>query len=146
MKKLISIAAAAALLAFAGSAFAAATSTNLTVSASVAAACTASTTTQINFGALDPINGAAITNAAGAILVNCTQGTGYTLTAPATETIANTHTGELISYTPSTPAVPANDGAVAGKPYVISASVAKTAYANAPAGAYSGTLTVTVNY
>jgi len=44
------------------------------------------------------------------------------------------------------PIVPANDGAVAGKSYTIDASVDKTAYATAPAGAYTGNLTVTVNY
>ena len=148
MKKLISIAAAAALVAMAGSAFAAAT-TDLTVSASVSAACTASTTTQIDFGALDPINDGATTLAsaktsAGKISVKCTQGTNYSITAPASATIANG--ANTIAYTPIMPAVGANEGVVAGKDYTIDASVAKVAYASAPAGAYSGSLTVTVTY
>lgn len=152
MKKVSAFAAVAALMAMAGTAMAATTSTNLTVSASVAAACTATTATNIDFGALDPINDPATSSTAtkagatrGEILVKCTQGANYTLTAPASATIANTG-GDLITYTPVLPTVPANDGLVAGRNYMIDAQVNKTAYSAAPAGAYTGTLTVTVNY
>jgi spore coat protein U-like protein len=149
MKKLLAIIAATAITTVAGTAMAATTSTDLTVKASVVAACKASTTTNIDFGNLDPINDAGTTLAssktsAGKILVECTQGVNYTLTSPATATIANG--ANTIIYTPVMPTVPANDGAVAGKSYAIDASVDKTAYATAPAGAYTGNLTVTVNY
>lgn len=152
MKKVLAIAAAASLLAMAGTAMAATTTTDLTVSASVSAACTATTTTNIDLGALDPINDPATSSTAtktgatrGQILVKCTQGANYTLSAPSTATIANTG-GDLITYTPIVPTVPVNDGLVAGRSYMIDAQVAKAAYAAAPAGAYTGNLTVTVTY
>ena len=149
MKKLLAIIAATAITTVAGTAMAATTSTDLTVKASVAAACTATTDTNIDFGALNPLTDSATTLAstktsAGVIVVKCTQGTSYTLSAPATATIANG--ANTISYTPVMPIVPANDGAVAGKNYTIDASVAKVDYASAPAGAYTGNLTVTVTY
>lgn len=149
MKKILAIMAVAGITVCAGTAMAATTSTDLTVKASVLAACTATTTTNIDFGNLDPINDSATTLAssktsAGVIQVKCTQGTGYTITAPATATIAKG--ADTISYTPVMPTVPANDGSVTGKNYTIDASVAKTAYASAPSGAYTGSLTVTVNY
>ncbi|WP_284694548.1 spore coat protein U domain-containing protein [Geomonas sp. Red32] len=149
MKKLISVVTAAALVAFAGSAFAASTTATVSVSATVAASCTASTNTNISFGTLDPILDGATTTAssksgAGQILVQCTQGTNYTFTAPGSVNMLNgTNT---IAFTPVLPTIPANDGAVAGKTYTIDASVAKTAYASVPAGAYTGNLVVTINY
>ncbi len=149
MKKITAIAVAAAIVAMAGSAMAATTSAILDVNASVSSVCTASTVTSIDFGTLDPINDGATTLAssktsAGVIQVKCTQGASYALSAPASATIANG--GNTITYTPVLPSVPANDGLVAGRNYTIDASVAKAAYASAPAGAYTGTLTVTVTY
>jgi spore coat protein U-like protein len=148
MKKFLAIATTVAIVAMTGSAFAATTSTNLSVNASVSAACVAATTTNIDFGTLDPINDAATTLAsgktsAGLINVKCTQGTSYTLSTPATATIANG--ANSITYTPVYSAA-ANSGLVAGTNHTIDASVDKTAYATAPAGAYTGTLTVTVTY
>ena len=144
MKKLLAIITAAAITAMAGTAMAAdTTSTNLTVNASVAAACTATTNTNIDFGALNPLTDPTTTLAssktsAGEIVVKCTQGTNYTLSAPATATIANW--GQTPSPIPllfplslrMMVLLPVN-------PHTIDASVDKTAYASAPAGAYTGT-------
>lgn len=151
MKTLLAITAAVAITAMAGSAFAAdTTSANLNVKASVSSVCVAVAGTEINFGTLDPIDGPPITTAslatggtAGVINVKCTQDTGYTLSTPATATIANGAT--TIVYTPSYSGA-TNSGTVAGADHTIDASVNKTAYATAPTGAYTGTLTVTVTY
>ena len=150
MKKLMAIIAASAITAMAGTAMAATTTTDLSVSATVAEVCTATTNTNIDFGALNPLTDPATTSTAtktgatrGVITVSCTEGTDYSLSAPATATIA--YGTDTITYSPLVPGGTFT-GSVAGAPHTIDASVDKTAYAAAPAGAYTGTLTVTVTY
>lgn len=151
MKKLLAIAAVAALLAMAGTALAA-DSTTVTVEATVLDACTVITDTNIDFGELDPIAGPATTTAssdgiAGVVTVTCTNGTPYSLSGPAapvTMTL-NGAGSNPISYTPVVP-TGSFAGSMSGNNHTIDATVAKTAYANVPAGSYSGNLTITVTY
>jgi spore coat protein U-like protein len=150
MKKLLAITAAAALMAMAGTAMAATTTTNLTVEANVLAACTATKNTDIDFGDLNPLTDPATSNTStkagatrGQITVNCTAGTSYSLSGPASATMAQGM--DTITYSPVIPTT-SFTGSVAGASHFIDAEVTKTAYASAPSGAYTGTLTVTVTY
>lgn len=151
MKKLLAITAAAAVIAMAGTAMAATTTTNLTVSAKVDSVCTASTVTNIDFGTLNPLTDPATSNTAtktgatrGQISVACTAGTSYSFTADNAPVMTRTLGTETIAYTAVLPTPVA--GSVAGTTYYVDAEVQKTAYEAAPAGAYSGNLTVTVTY
>ncbi len=151
MKKVLAIIAAAAVLAMAGTAMAATTTTNLTVSATVDSVCTASTVTNIDFGTLNPLTDPATSNTAtktgatrGEIRVACTAGTSYTFSADNAPVMTRSGGSETIAYTPVLPTPLA--GSVLGTTYNVDAQVQKTAYDAAPAGAYQGTLTVTLTY
>jgi len=147
MKKLISMTAAAAVLVMAGSAFAAATSTSLTTSATVTAVCKATAGASIAFGTLDPVNDPATKNATtkGTVQVQCTEGTAYTFAYDAAAKMQVGGAGVAIPIYPVADLVPVA-GTVAGTTYNVDAQVKVADYANAPAGAYTGTYTLTVNY
>ncbi|HOP39443.1 MAG TPA: spore coat protein U domain-containing protein [Geobacteraceae bacterium] len=153
MKKILAILAAVGLMAAAGTAMAA-DSTDLLVEAEVLAACSVETVDNIDFGDLDPINDPATTTAstaptgsAGSVRVTCTNLTSYSLGAtPASPTMTLNGGGtNPIAYTPVFTAGPFTAGTSADI-RTIDATVAKTAYETAPAGAYSGQLTITVSY
>jgi spore coat protein U-like protein len=151
MKKLLAIMAVAALMGTTGTAMAA-DSTTVTVEATVLDACTVATDTNIQFGALDPIDGldttASDVGGAGAVTVTCTNGTPYSIAGPGSA-VAMTLNGDgstsPITYTPDVPTGPFV-GSMNGNNHTIDATVLKTAYLNAPAGSYSGNLTITVTY
>lgn len=147
MKKIVSIAAAVAVVAMAGSAFAAATTASLTTNAVVLAACKATAGASISFGNLDPVNDPATKNAStkGTVLVQCTEGTGYTFGYDNTATMQVGGAGVAIPVYPVADLAPVA-GTVAGTTYNVDAQVKVADYASAPAGAYTGTYTLTVNY
>jgi spore coat protein U-like protein len=88
----------------------AATSAAASVTATVVQYCTISTTTNIGFGAYDPLTVSAVTNATGVVTITCTRGnSGITLTlnggnnsanavAPQTRAMAGVSHGDFISY------------------------------------------------
>lgn len=147
MKKIVSIAAAAAIVAMASTSFAATTSASLTTSATVLAACKATAGTSIAFGNLDPVNDPATKNATtkGTVLVQCTEGTPYSFTYDAAAKMQVGGAGIAIPVYPVADLAPV-PGTVAGTTYNVDAQVKLADYANAPAGAYTGTYTLTVNY
>lgn len=147
MKKIVSMAAAVALVAMAGSAFAASTSTSLSTTATVVAACKATPGNTIDFGSLDPVNDPATKNALtkGSVTVQCTEGTPYTFAYDYTAKMQVGGAGVAIPIYPVED-LPAGAGTVAGTTYNVDAQVQLADYANAPAGAYTGTYTLTVNY
>lgn len=149
MKKLVTIAAAAALVAMASTSFAAAgsTSANLTTSATVLAACKATAFDTIAFGNLDPTIDSGFKNAAtkGSVLVQCTEGTVYSFAYDAASSVKLDGTGFAIPVYAVQNLVPVA-GTIAGTTYLVDAQVNAADYVGAPAGAYSGTFTLTVNY
>ena len=150
MKKIVSIAAAVAVVAMAGSAFAAGSTTaSLTTSATVLAACKATPGDTIDFGTLDPINDTLPTkNAAtkGTVTVQCTDGTAYGFAYDNAATMQVGGAGVAIPVYPVADLPAVNVGTVAGTTHSVDAQVKLADYANAPAGAYTGTYTLTINY
>jgi spore coat protein U-like protein len=154
-KTLIPIALAVALIALAPAAFAATASSTLTVQASVAANCTIAAAT-LNFGAYDPVvvNDSANLDAQTTMAVACTKGVAPKIT---TATAGGTITGggNTLNYslysdngrTTSFVAPGFTMPAAAGK-----APQTLTIYGRIPGGqdvgvaAYSGTISVTVNF
>lgn len=132
MKAKILVAAAVLMVPAAGMA---GNSNTLTATATVQAVCNFTTTTSaLAFGAIDP-TGAGPVTASTSIAYACTAGTTPVLTMPASGTmtsgannlpfsLANTDTGTGINIT---------------------GTVAQADYSTAPAGAYSGTVTYTIN-
>lgn len=147
MKKIISIAAAVAVVAMAGSAFAASTTASLTTNATVASACQATGGTPISFGELNPLLDGPTKNAStlGTVTVQCTAGTLYTFTYDAAAKMQVGGAGVAIPVYSVENLVPL-PGSVAGTTYNVDAQVQLADYASAPAGAYNGTYTLTVNY
>lgn len=147
MKKLVSIAAAAAVVAMAGSSFAASTSASLTTNATVLAACKATAAASIDFGALDPTIDPATKNAStvGSVLVQCTEGTLYTFGYDAAAKMQVGGAGIAIPVY-SVPTLVPQPGTIAGTTYSVDAQVKLADYASAPAGAYTGSYTLTINY
>ena len=110
--RLAGIVAAAALVAAIGPQVASANSVtgNVLVSASVAQNCHMTVTTNVAFGAYDPVTVSAVTNATGALTVTCTKAaSGVTLTlnggansthaaSPQTRAMVGTTNGDFLSY------------------------------------------------
>ena len=139
MKKILVLAAAIALVS--STAFAAGTAT-LTVTASVTPTCTMTDGT-LAFPALDPLVGAAVGPVAAAgVTVACTNGTAFTVTDDAA---AN----DLTNGTSTIPFTLAHTGSGVGTgapvAYGITGSIGAGTYANATAGAYNSTVTLTFN-
>lgn len=141
MKKILATAMAVAVMAAAGSAFAA-NSAIINVSATVTGTCMLAGPGTINFGALDPTNPIAVSAASAGITVTCTNGTAYTLT----DASANGYT--LVSGANNFPYSVSyiNAGVGTGAPVAvaITGDIAANAYATAPAGAYTDTITLSV--
>jgi spore coat protein U-like protein len=139
MKKILILAAAIALVS--STAFAAGTAT-LTVSASVTATCTMTDGT-LAFGALNPLTAADTGQVAAAgVSVTCTNGTLFTVTDDAA-------TNDLTNGTSNIPFTLTHAGAGAGTgvavPYAITGEILGADYADATAGAYISTVTLTFN-
>lgn len=139
MKKILVLAAVIALVS--STAFAAGTAT-LTVSANVTPTCTMTDGT-LAFGALDPLT-AADTGAVAAagVSVTCTNGTAFTVTDDAA---AN----PLSNGTSNIPFTLTHAGAGVGTgvavAYAIDGEILGADYANATAGVYGSTVTLTFN-
>ena len=149
MKKIVSITAAVAVVAMAGSAFAAATTATLSTSATVLAACKATPGDTIDFGTLDPINDTLPTKNAstkGTVTVQCTDGTAYGFAYDNAATMQVGGAGVAIPVYPVADLPAVNVGTVAGTTHSVDAQVKLADYSNAPAGAYTGTYTLTITY
>ena len=145
MKRLVTMTAAAAVLVMAGSAYAA--TATLNTSASVSALCKATVGASIDFDALDPFNDTGLKDAVtpGSVTVQCTQGTLYSFDYEVGPKMTGGVNGFLIPIYPVAIAgvVP---GSIAGTTYEVKAQVNAADYVNAPADAYAGTYTLTINY
>lgn len=158
MKKLHLTAAVISTSVFAfGTAYAFTATADLTVGATITATCIASTTA-VDFGSVASGSGATATGAVG---VNCTSGTNYTVALGAganddTVTRRITDGTNFLSYTLSDNATAAlwgdastfgatvsGTGTGAAQSYVVDAALTGAAV---PAGAYSDTVLVTVTY
>lgn len=139
MKKILVLAAAIALVS--SSAFAAGTAT-LTVSASVTPTCTMTGGT-LAFGALDPLTAADVGPiAAAGVSVTCTNGTAFTVLDNAVANPLGNGTS-TIPFTLTHAGGGVGTGAAAA--YAITGDILGSDYANATAGVYASTVTLTFN-
>ena len=139
MKKILVLAAAIALVS--STAFAAGTAT-LNVTASVTATCTM-VGGSLGFGALDPLNAADTGEiAATGVSVTCTNGTNFTV-------LDNAAANPLTNGTSNIPFTLTHAGGGAGTgvaaPYAITGKILGVDYADATAGLYTSTVTLTFN-
>lgn len=154
-KTLIPIALAVALIALAPAAFAATASSTLTVQASVAANCTIAAAT-LNFGAYDPVvvNDSANLDAQTTMAVACTKGIAPKIT---TATAGGTITGGGNTLNYSLYSDNGRSTSFVAPGFTMPAAPGKapqtlTIYGRIPGGqdvgvaAYSGTISVTVNF
>lgn len=139
MKKLLSISAAVAIVAMAGTALAAG-SASLTVQANIVAACSVSAPTALNFGALDASAPGATATGNTTIDVNCTKGTTPTLTASATPTLSNGT--DNIAYTLTFGAVAPSTGVTQN--VAVTGDIAAGDFFLKSPGAYAATATIDV--
>ena len=145
MKKLIAIAAAAAIVAMAGTAMAAG-SADLDVTANITASCTVSGGT-LAFGALDPLTAPVVTQTTNDVEVTCTNGTGYTLSTTGNKGTAG-NLGTLnngtstINYTISYTATGTGTGLPVAVP--ITGTIAAGTYNTATPGSYTDTIEINV--
>lgn len=142
MKKIV-VLAVAAVIAMSGTAMAAGTST-VAVSANVLASCTISAGTAA-FGNLDPANPVPINAGVSDPQVTCTNGTAYSITDDGglTGSLKMANGANLIQYSLGYTNSGTGNGSAGG--IGISASVAGADYQFKPAGAYTDTVTLTVN-
>ena len=153
MKKLIAITAAAAIVAITGTAMAADTNT-LTVQASVSGTCKfSSSTSTLNFGALDPSSAAdANTNTTtqfwctkGVTTDSITAGQGLHWSGAQRQMLAAGTSGDLIPYDLTlTPDSNANAGPTSPRTLTIAGSIVNADYINKTADNYSDTVTLTL--
>lgn len=146
MKKLLVIAAIAALTAMAGTAMAAATA-DLDVSATVIASCSM-TGGSLAFGELDPTNPVEKTSNSNGVTVTCTNGTTYALAgndginADGTQKRLTDGSGNYIPYTVTIPGSGSGTGLAVG--VTIGGTIAANTYNTAPAGSYTDTIELSV--
>jgi spore coat protein U-like protein len=146
MKKLLTITAAAAIIAMAGSAMAA--TANLAVSATVANACSVTGGT-LSFGALDTLAAPVVPGTSAGVTVTCTKSDPYTVTVDkgthfvgAQANLKNTTNTDVIPYSLTVPAVSAGTGAA--QTIAITGTIAAGTYNTASAGTYNDTVVITV--
>jgi spore coat protein U-like protein len=156
----------AALLPGAASAAGSANS-NVNVSATVTQNCTISTTTNIAFGAYDPVTVSAVTDATGAVKLTCTKAaTGITLTlnagtgtpvAPDTRAMKGAANSNFLSYDiyesgtyatrfPTTPIAEVVSGGITTPTTVSLFGQIKAAPQDVSVDTYSDTVQATVNF
>jgi len=144
MKAIRTVLLTAALVALASTVFAAGTAT-LTINASVLPTCRfVAAGTTMTFLPIDPTSTTDVT-AQATIDFNCSAGVAYSFTNPATASIAfgvDTMTVDLL-YTDGSP-VPGTGSGV-DQTLTIDGTITAANFANKPAGAYTGTATLTVN-
>ncbi len=132
----------------AGSALAAG-SFDIDVTADVINACSVTGAGTINFGDLNPMSPADQNDVplTGDLAIRCTQGATVNLTAVGgtSRTLASDPSGS-IAYTLNLPASLTGDGTTAISLAGITADLSGVAYANQPAGEYSDTVTVNLNF
>jgi spore coat protein U-like protein len=146
MKKLLTITAAAAIIAMAGSAMAA--TANLAVSATVANACSVVGGT-LSFGALDTLAAPVVPGTSAGVSVTCTKSDPYTVTVDkganfvgAQANLKNAGNTDKIPYSLTVPAVSAGTGAA--QTIAITGTIAAGTYNTASAGTYNDTVVITV--
>ena len=139
MKKILVLAAALALVS--STAFAAGTAT-LNVTANVLGTCTI-TGGNLAFGALDPTTALAVGPiAATGVAVNCTSGNAFTVTDnAASQPLANG--ANFIPFTLTHAGGGTGTGALVA--YGITGDIAAGVYSFSPAGAYTSSVTLTIN-
>lgn len=145
MKRLVAIAAAAAILAMAGMSMAA-DSANLTVTANIVASCAVSDGT-LAFGALDPLTAPVVNVTTNDVRVTCTNGTGYTLSTTANKGSAGnpgtlTSGTNTINYTIAFTSTGTGTGSAVAVP--ITGTIAANTYNAAPPGTYTDTIQLNV--
>jgi len=154
MKKLIVVTMLVALVAMSGVAMAATATGSLNVTAAVTPSCRVTGTTAINFGSYDPTD-TSPKDAAGDFTFRCTKGTAYNLYITGTRQMTdgtNNLGFEIYSDATRTTAYPsALAGAISGTSANNAANTQNlygriSAEQDVPAGAYSKSLTVTVEY
>ena len=150
MKRIILVA-VLALMAMAGTAMAVDTQT-VAVSASVVGTCKFSTGGTVAFGNLDPAAGGDVTGIVTQPTFWCTKGSGYTITddngvneSGTTFRMQQGASGNYIPYTFTYTATGTGTGKTSTLTMNIAASVLGTDYVNAQVGAYSDTVTLTIN-
>jgi spore coat protein U-like protein len=140
---------------------------NVTVTATVAQNCTISTTTNIAFGAYDPVSVSAVTDATGAVKLTCTKAaTGITLTlnagggtpvGPDTRAMTGAVNGNFLSYDiyetgaystrfPVTPVSETVSGGITTPTTVSLFGQIKAAPQDVSVDTYSDTVQATVNF
>jgi spore coat protein U-like protein len=140
---------------------------NVNVSATVTQNCTISTTTNIAFGAYDPVTVSAVTNATGAVKLTCTKAaTGITLTlnagtgtptAPDTRAMKGATNGNFLSYDifetgafatrfPTTPVAETVAGGITAPTTVSLFGQIKAAAQDVSVDTYTDTVQATVNF
>ncbi len=147
MKKLLAIAAAAAaIVAMAGTAMAA--TANLSVTASIANACSVTGGT-LAFGALNTLTAPLVTATSSGVSITCTKGDAYTVAidngtheSGSQAFLKHATLADTIPYSVTVPTVSAGTGAA--QPITLTGEIAATTYATASAGNYSDTMVITV--
>lgn len=146
MKKLLAIAAIAALTVMAGTAMAS-DSADLAVSATVIASCSMTGGT-LPFGELDPTTAPEVTASSDAVTVTCTSGTTYSLTgddganASGTQKRLSDGSENYIPYSVVIPSGGSGTGSAVG--VTITGTIAASSYNTAPAGSYADTVVLSV--
>ncbi len=146
MKKLLTITAAAAIVAMAGSAMAA--TGTLAVSATIANACSVTGGT-LSFGALNTLTAPLVSGTSAGVTVTCTKSDPYTVVvntgvnnAGTQANLKNTSNTDVIPYSLTVPAVTPGTGAA--QTIAITGTIAAGTYFTASAGTYNDTVTITV--
>jgi len=152
-----------------GAASAGSASSSVTVSATVTQNCTISTTTNVAFGAYDPVTVSAVTDATGAVKLTCTKAaTGITLTlnggghsgsavAPDTRAMVGATNGDFLSYDiyetgsyatrfPTTPVSETVSGGITTPTTVSLFGQIKAAPQDVSVDTYSDSVQATVNF
>ena len=146
MKKLLTITAAAAIVAMAGSAMAA--TGTLTVSATIVNACSVTGGT-LSFGALNTLTAPLVSGTSAGVTVTCTKSDPYTVAVDkganfvgAQANLKNAGNTDVIPYSLTVPAVTPGTGAA--QTIAITGTIAAGTYFTASAGTYNDTVTITV--
>jgi len=145
---------AVALAITSGSVYAATATDTLTVSATVSDQCRVKSVTDINFGVYDPTEETTPTDADGDFTFKCTKDTGYDLyitgarsMTDGTNTISYelyTNSGRTTAWSTTSPGVTGTSASNADDTRGIYGRI--TPAQDVPAGSYSGTVTITVEY
>lgn len=144
-----------AVLAMGGTAMAATATSNLTVTANVTNGCRIDSVTNVAFGSYDPTSAADNIAGSGSIVSRCTKNTTYRIYVTGTRVMINGVNNlnfELYSDTGRTAVFPSTFAGASPSTSASNAPVPTNVYGkitalqDVPAGAYSATLTATVEY